>query len=83
MRYEHGRARTLSHMQVELGGVGTQAALTPLSVRRTHTSEQLAPDNRRRCSTPVVEQPLAVVDLRRMTDSDEVITRTAQAPTLE
>ena len=30
MRYEHGRARALSHMQVELGGVGTQAALRHL-----------------------------------------------------
>ena len=47
MRFKQGRARALSHMPVEQGGVGTKAALTPLSGRRTRTSEQPAPDDRR------------------------------------
>ena len=65
MRYEHGRARALSHMHVELGGVGTQAALTPLSGRRTRTSEQSAPDDHRCCSTSIMEQPLVFFHLQR------------------
>ena len=77
MRYEHGRARALTHPHFSTYQVGLQATLSPLGGRHTRTFEMPAPDDRGSCSTPTMQQPPMMVHLRRMNDLDTMHACTA------